>query len=107
MHVLHDIHLRACARMLKSLGTRLAAALVQNNIFQLRSGRNVLKFSWSAKLEYSTLRQHMGYVTLRPTLGELREQLLTNQVAPGMVRQDCMVMVPESATTSPTCDAHL
>ena len=111
MHVLHDIHVRACARTLKSLGTRLAAALVQNNIFQLRSGRNVLKFSWSAKLsrklEYSTLRQHMGYVSLRPTLGELREQLLTNQVAPGMVRQDCMVMVPESATTSPTCEAHL
>ena len=102
MHVLPDIHQRACVRTLKSLGNRLAAALVQNNIPQL-----LLKLSWSAKLEYRTLRQHMGFVSLRPTMGELREHLLTTQVAPDMVKQECMVMVTESATTSPTCDAHL
>ena len=68
------------------------AYLVQKNIFQLWSGRNVLKFSWSAKLEYSTLRQQLGYVTLRPKLGALREHLLTKQVAPGMLRHDCTLM---------------
>ena len=83
------------------------AYLVQNNIFQLWSGRNVLKFSWSAKLEYSTLRPKLGFVTLRSTLGELREQLLTKQVAPCMIGHDCTLMAPESATTSLTFVAHM
>ena len=81
--------------------------LVQNTVFQVWSGRNVLKFSWSAKLEYSTLRQKFGYVTPRPTLGELREQLLINQVAPGMLGHDCTLVAPESASASPKCDAHM